>query len=104
MLKKYENTIKEAIKEANKMDKDYGWKIISINENKAEFTWSYLSENDEPFRLEIESDSFVSVKVPYTGTCCGVLIGKHSWNDANTMEEGIALAIKGAVLTAKKLF
>ena len=104
MLKKYENAIKKAIREANKMDKDYNWKILLTKENEATFTWSYLSENDEPFKLEIESDSFVSVKVPYTGTCCGVLIGKHSWDDANTMEEGIALVIKGAVLTAKKLF
>lgn len=102
MKNTYKQALKNALKEANKTD-NYIWKALSFDENEAKFTWSYLSEKDEPFTLTIEN-GFILVKIPYTNTTCGVLVGEKPWHDAHTIEEGIALVVKGAVQTANNLF
>lgn len=108
MLKKYENAIEKAIKEANK-DSYYTWKVLNFGKDEATFTWSYLNEDrDDAFKLTIEKidegESFVAVEIPYSEITCGLLVGNNPWCDADTITKGIELTIKWAVLTAKKIF
>lgn len=103
-LREYREIIRQTVREVNAEDSAYTWRVASISATEARFSWSYLSEN-ELFTLTVEeSGEFVLVTIPCTEERIGMVIGPSRWDDAATIEEGIARAIRAAAAHAHHVF
>lgn len=108
MKKSYENTIKEVLAEASKND-CWDWTVLSIKENTVSLFWSYLEES-KPFTLTIidkgikNSRISIWVDIPNSATGCCCFVGNGYWDDAKTVEEGIALVLNEAIRVAREIF
>lgn len=108
-LRNFSTLIRDTIKQCSKEDEYYNWKVKAINKTEAKFQWGYLTDKDDPFILRVRDDTedgdpYVIVHVPYSEEYLCFLIGNSRWDDAKTLEDGIRIAIRAAVVYAQHTF
>ena len=107
-LREYKETLKAAVARERDNDANWGWNIQTVNKNTAKIGWGYLDyigETDK-FTLEIfDEDACLCVigTVP-DGYKIHVFIGPNHWDDAKTIEDGIAAAIHSIAGYAKSTY
>lgn len=105
-LREYREIIRQTVREVNAEDSAYTWRVASISATEARIRWSYLSEN-ELFVLTmggIPGGEFVIVNIPCTGERVFASVGPTPYDDAATVEEGIARVIRAAAAHAHHFF
>ena len=103
-MREYKGTILEAVKKERDNDINWSWRVNAVNKKTAHIGWGYLDYSGEStdFTVRVEADDdeyFVIGAMPCGERTCS-LVGEHSWDDATTVEEGIAKVIRAMARTA----
>ena len=108
-MENYFETIKNALIKADEADESWAWYAVAYRDDIVAFRWGYLDylEDNRNFVITVydveDNDVAVEVTIP-SGSSVFILVGENFWDDCQTIEEGIELAIQNAVKYAKQIF
>ena len=108
-LREYKETIKAAVLREREDDENWSWSVKSVGKTKAKIGWGYLDYigEKELFEVEIEEleeyDPCVIGKMP-NGQKMYAFVGPNRWDDADTVEAGIARVIHAMASSAHNTY
>lgn len=107
-MREYKEIIKAAVAKERRADKNWSWRVVSINKSAAKIGWGYLDYLGEkdPFTVEIED---VDCNPAVVGTLPNGdkvyrFIGLYHWDDCKTIGEAISSAIHGMASSAHNIY
>ena len=109
-FRQYRDVIKEAVAKEREADKNWSWSVKAVRKKEVEIGWGYLRYigDDGFFTLReggsVDSaidDVFLVGRDPNEAFSVGIDVGNDRWSNADTVEEGIALAIHRIAEEAK---
>lgn len=107
-MKKYFEVVKNILVEVDETDNNWAWYPVKYNDDSIEFRWGYLDylEDDENFIItteNVDDEQAVKITIP-SGSSAYVLVGNNSWDDCETIEEGIRKAILSVAKYVKMIY
>lgn len=109
-IRNYKDVIKRAVGVERVADRNWSWRVKSITKKAAKIGWGYLDyldEKDAAFVVEVEdmgeSGPCVVGTMP-NGHQKFAFVGPNHWDDAPTVEKGIALVIKAMAASAHRTY
>ncbi len=108
-LREYKETIKAAVAREREADKNWSWSVKSVGKAKAKIGWGYLDYIGEKDLFEVEIGDYQGLsecvvgKMP-NGCKKYAFVGPKHWDDAKTIEEGIALVIHAMASSAHNTY
>lgn len=112
-IRDYKETIKAAVAKERDADENWNWNVKAVTKSTARIGWGYLDylgEKDAAFVIRVdEMQEFEGVPLCVMGDMPNGLtkyafIGSKQWDDAATVEEGIALMIHSMASSAHRTY
>ena len=107
-LRIYNETVKAAVARERQEDANWSWNVKAINKNVVKIGWGYLDYIGESdcFTVTVEEDETMTVVIGTipNGIKKYVFIGPDHWDDAQTIEAGIAIAIHAMASSAHRTY
>ncbi len=107
-MREYKEVLKAAVAKEREADKNWSWRIKAVTKTAARIGWGYLDflNEDESFVVEV---NYLSGEPTVVGTMPNgcqkyAFIGTNHWNDASTIEGGIALVIHEMAYSAHRTY
>ena len=108
----FENVIRKQVLAESENDKNWDWRVSSIDEYKVYIHWGYFDYLNEPKHIVIrvddlcveDDDEYMLIGYLPCGSEFTVLVGKHFWDDCENLNEGFSSVIHGIIGLAKKIY
>ena len=106
----FSNIIKQAVEAES--DHNWNWYVRSIDEEKILIRWGYFDYLNEPKYVVVRCDDlsiptdeeYMIVGYLPCGSEYTVLVGTNCWDDCDSLEEGIKMAIHGIIALARHIY
>lgn len=107
-MRNYSETIKQAVARERSADENWSWGVKAVNKGIAKISWGYLDYIGEKdfFTVEVTDDETLTVVVGTipNGSKKYSFIGPDHWDDAKTIEDGIAQIIHAMACSAHNTY